>query len=167
MTSLLLAALLAFAPVRAEEMAPLAEPPLGDPITSAVQVQETAERIGSQLRCPVCQALSVADSSSEAARAMQDRIAELVAQGYTDVQIEDYFVDRYGEWVRLEPPKEGLDLLVWLGPVVLFGLGGLAIVARRGTMPGKVSPAPSPTSPVDGELRARVLAELGELDGDA
>jgi cytochrome c-type biogenesis protein CcmH len=155
---------LALAPAVADEMTPLAEPPLGDPITSAAEVQARAEHIGDQLRCPVCQALSVADSSSEAARAMQDRIAELVAQGYTDVQIEDYFVDRYGEWVRLEPPKTGLDLLVWLGPVVLLGLGALTIIARRSGGPADAPVPATPVATVDDELRARVLAEL---DGEA
>ncbi|MCB9766517.1 MAG: cytochrome c-type biogenesis protein CcmH, partial [Alphaproteobacteria bacterium] len=61
------------------------------------------------LRCPVCQGMSVADSSSEAAVNMKNRIRELVTAGYTDDQIEDYFIDRYGTWVLLEPPDDGVN----------------------------------------------------------
>ncbi|MEQ1507461.1 MAG: cytochrome c-type biogenesis protein CcmH, partial [Myxococcota bacterium] len=68
-------------------------------------------------------ALSVADSTSAAAVQMQMRIRELVALGYDGEQIRAYFVERYGEWILLDPERSGLNLLIWLGPGLGLGLG--------------------------------------------
>jgi cytochrome c-type biogenesis protein CcmH len=87
------------------------------------QVQAIAHDIAVQLRCPVCQGLSAADSTSPAALAMQKRVRELVAAGYDEAQIKDFFVDRYGEWLLLEPSRSGLNRALWLLPWVGAGLG--------------------------------------------
>jgi cytochrome c-type biogenesis protein CcmH/NrfF len=87
------------------------------------EVQAIAHDIAVQLRCPVCQGLSAADSTSPAALAMQNRVRELVAAGYDEDQIKDFFVDRYGEWLLLEPKGTGLNRALWLLPWVGAGLG--------------------------------------------
>lgn len=150
----------------------LDEPPLMDPPSEA-DAEALTKRISKGLRCPVCQGLSVADSNAEAARAMHTRIGELVRQGYTQGQIEDYFVDRYGQWVRLEPPPEGLNWIIWIGPVVVFVIGAGFIATRvRGRdedavapsplPPPAPAPAPSRDAKPAGDARSRILAELGE-----
>ena len=105
-------------------------------------------------------ALSVADSNSDTARAMYDRIGEFVAEGYTDEQITDYFVETYGEWVRLEPRTSGANMVLWLMPagVLVFGVLFIAVRSR----PDDDAPAPRPTVATDDPYRARILAELGE-----
>ena len=103
------------------------------------------QALGKQLRCPMCQGLSIADSGSSAARAQMDKVRELVAAGKTDQQIRDYFTSRYGEWALLEPPATGMNLLVWLLPVLLLVGGGVAI-ARTMRRPAPV-PTPAPTEP--------------------
>ena len=50
--------------------------------------------------------MSIADSNAEGAVMIQRRINELVAAGYTEEQIQDYFIDKYGEWILLEPKPE-------------------------------------------------------------
>ena len=85
------------------------------------------QTLGKQLRCPMCQGLSIADSNSSAARAQMDKVRELVAAGKTDQEIRDYFTARYGEWALLEPPASGMNVLVWLLPLALLLGGGLAI----------------------------------------
>ena len=105
----------------------LEEAPLFDP-PSGAEVETRTYDLGKILRCPVCQGLSVADSQSDAAVAMKNRIKELVAMGYSDDQIIDYFIGRYGEFVLLQPKSE--HWFVWWMP--LFGLGaGIGIVALR------------------------------------
>lgn len=129
------------------------------------QLEATTYRIASELRCPVCQGLSVADSPSPTAVAMKDRVRELVGQGYSEPQIQDYFVSRYGEWVLLAPPANGLAWLLWLGPAVL--LGGLffwatTTVSSWRRVPDEV-PLPSDLGLVAKDpYEARLLAELEE-----
>jgi cytochrome c-type biogenesis protein CcmH len=106
------------------------------------------QALGKQLRCPMCQGLSIADSGSSAARAQMDKVRELVAAGQSDQEIRSYFVARYGEWALLEPPAEGMNLLVWVLPGLLLLLGLLAIarvVGRRG--PGAPLPETDPGEP--------------------
>ena len=114
------------------------------------------------LRCPVCQGLSVADSNADSARAMHDRIAELVAQGYSEAQILDYFSDRYGDWVRLEPPAEGLNLIIFVLPAAVLVLGGLFLVARSQPAGAPLPALPELSGEVNEEYRRRILEELGD-----
>jgi cytochrome c-type biogenesis protein CcmH len=118
------------------------------PLEPALEAR--VQKLGKELRCAVCQGLSIADSPSSMARAQLDTVRELVSEGKTDEQIVDYFVERYGEWVLLEPKREGFNWIVWLGPVVLV-LGGLFVILRQvGQQP---APAAS-TAPAAAEKAA-------------
>jgi len=141
-----------------------AEPGLDDAPGLPVPTDESAIssrslELARGLRCPVCQGLSAADSQAESAIAMRDRAEELVRAGYSDDQVRDYFVDRYGEWVLLEPPRRGRHLLVWLAPVAALGLGAL-VVGSRLRSAGAVEDAPL-VPEVEGDAYAqRILDEL-------
>lgn len=84
-------------------------------------------RIASTLRCPVCQGESAAESNAGVSVEMRRIIAEKLAQGESEVQIQQYFVDRYGQWILYSPPKRGIAGLVWLSPLVALALIGLAL----------------------------------------
>jgi len=103
------------------------------------------QALGKQLRCPMCQGLSIADSGSSAARAQMDKVRELVAAGKTDQEIRDFFISRYGEWALLDPPASGMNLLVWVLPLALLVGGGFAI-ARTMRRPAPPPPTPEPTT---------------------
>ena len=120
-------------------------PPIGSPITGAALESQT-EVVATSLRCPVCQGLSVADSPSESARNMKRQIRAMVAAGYDRDQITDYFSAAYGDFVLMAPEKVGFNLVVWLFPLVFFGVGGLLGVAaiRRGAARSASQPAPGP-----------------------
>ena len=106
--------------------APLSSPLSGPPL------EARTEQISGVLRCPVCQGLSVADSPSESARNMKRQIRAMVAAGYTQAQITEYFVGRYGDFVLMSPEKRGFNLFVWLAPVgVLLVGGGLGLATIR------------------------------------
>ena len=117
-----------------------------------------SRRLAAGLRCPVCQGLSVADSPSLTARAIAADIRRRVEAGESDGEIRQAFVDRYGEWVLLEPAGSGLGALVWALPVAALVLagGGLALAFRRWRRD-----VPGPPSDVDRELVERALAERG------
>lgn len=100
-----------------------------DPLTDPA-LEARVQKLGKELRCAVCQGVSIADSPASMARAQLDKVREMVAAGKTDEEITDYFVARYGEWVLLEPPKHDFNLIVWLGPLALL-VGGAFVIARQ------------------------------------
>jgi len=113
----------------------------------ADDLDDRARAIAKKLQCPVCQTISVADSPSDLAAQMRAIIRQKLAEGWTEEQIINYFVERYGDGVLLEPPRQGFGLLAWVGPAVgvLLGLGIIfgAVRAWRRTRP-EAEPALDP-----------------------
>lgn len=166
MRALTLALLLLGGPALATEALIIggeAVPPDAPALTDDAEIDDRTQVLSKGLRCPVCQGLSVADSSSDAAVNMKARIRELIAAGYTEAQIEAYFIDRYGTWVLLEPPDEGVNRFLHVGPGIALVLGalglGLLIRAQVRSKPAE-APAPAPAAPVDDPYAQRVLDEL-------
>lgn len=126
---------------------------------------ERVDRITSELRCVVCQGLSVRDSPSESARQMRDIVVQRVAEGRTDEQIRDEFRANYGDWVVLAPPLGSWAGLIWLVPIAAL-VTGLALAWRW----LRVRPETLPEVPAAevAALRARVAREEAlDLGGDA
>ena len=131
------------------------------PVQGATTVNEdTVYDIAAQLRCVVCQNLSVADSPSEMAGQMRGIIRERLAAGESPAQVQRYFVDRYGEWILLSPPRRGFNLLVWLLPLaaVVVGLAAAATLIWRWSHRTRgARPAPAA---VDAAMSERIRREL-------
>ncbi len=130
---------------------------------AAVRVDEqTVHEVASQLRCVVCQSLSVADSPSETAKQMRDIVRERLAAGDSPAQVRAYFVEKYGDWILLSPPKSGFTLLVWVVPFAALGIGLVlvAVVVRRWSR----SPQGAAPSHLDPAVRERIRREMTEMD---
>ena len=124
------------------------------PLTQA----EQARQLAAELRCPDCQALSVAESQTAAAAAIRRQIVEQLAAGKSEAQVRDYFVERYGEWILLAPTS---PLAWWVPPAALVaGIGLLAWWLRRGR---SVAATPDPAPP-DPAVRSRLRDEVEQLD---
>jgi cytochrome c-type biogenesis protein CcmH len=108
------------------------------PVDSLAALEAQTHELASQLRCPVCQGLSIDDSPTELAREMRDLIRDQLASGSTPADVRAYFVSKYGEWVLLEPKPEGFNLAVYALPVMALLLGGGLVVlsVRRWTRQG-------------------------------
>ena len=122
------------------------------------QREERVMILGKKFRCAVCQGVAIADSPASMARAQLDKVRELVADGRSDQEIEDYFVEKYGEWVLLEPKKTGLNAFLWVGPVMLLVLGIAVILGQV----KKKSAAPAPVPVTDDDYLAQVRADLNK-----
>ncbi len=103
--------------------------PQGEPL-SGEELDRAVSLVAADIRCPKCQALSIADSGASSAQAMRAEARSLLASGYTRDQVVRYFEQRYGEFVLLEPRARGLNLIVWTAPAAIVLVGGL-LVARR------------------------------------
>lgn len=102
-------------------------PAHADPVDDAGRAQAIAEN----LRCPFCSGESIAEAPSQIARDLEVFIVEKVDEGWTDDEVYAFFAARYGERVRLDPPLAGWGVALWLSPIVLAGVGLLAILSRR------------------------------------
>lgn len=135
------------------------------PPSGVVEQDATVDRLGHELRCPVCQGMPIAESPSDMAQAMMQRVRELRTEGKSPEEIKQYFVQRYGQWVLLEPEAEGFNLLVWvLPPIALaLGIGAIALYARK-TRKGNETAAPGREPTDDPYLkRVRESLEKGEM----
>ncbi|MDQ6909282.1 MAG: cytochrome c-type biogenesis protein CcmH, partial [Actinomycetota bacterium] len=130
-------------------------------------LSERTRSLESELRCPVCQGLSIADSPAELAVEMRSVVAARLAAGASDADVRAYFVERYGSWILLAPDPAGPNLLLWAIPgLVLIG-GAAAVVARsrhrqrRATIgPGGAVAASTPRPLVFGLATVIVIAAV-------
>lgn len=79
--------------------------------------------IAQQLYCPVCENTPLDVCPTEACRQWRELIRLQLSQGMTEDQIKQYFVDNYGARVLAEPPRTGLNWLVYLLPPAIILLG--------------------------------------------
>jgi cytochrome c-type biogenesis protein CcmH len=97
-------------------------------IAHADALEDGVRRVALQLQCPVCEGETVADSPSGLAGDMRSVIRTKLAAGESDQQILDEFVASYGDSILTEPPKRGISLGVWVGPLLGMALGALLVV---------------------------------------
>ena len=82
------------------------------------QQQQQALNIASQLRCPQCQNQNLLESNAPVAVSMRHQVYSMVA---------DWMTERYGDFVRYNPPLTGQTLVLWALPVVLLLLMALIL----------------------------------------
>ncbi len=89
-----------------------------------------AREVSKQLRCVQCQNETIDESNAEIARDMRVLVRDRITAGDSNVQIIDYMVGRYGDYVLLKPRFMASTLILWLGPLLLLILGGVVVVSR-------------------------------------
>ncbi len=113
-----------------------------------------------ELRCPKCQNQNIADSDAPIATDLRREIYRMLDEGQSNEQIVDFLVDRYGDFVRYNPPRDARTWLLWYGPWLMLGAGAGAlglIVLRRRRPAGKAgASASSASADLSTEERARL-----------
>ncbi len=134
-----------------------------------------AKEIQMELWCPICQGVRLDACEQKVCQQMRDMIDEMLKEGKSKDEIINEFVDQYGVVILGEPPKQGINLMAWLMPVllVLVGLGFAFWMSKKWTQK-KSAPAAAETPPqgpgaepnadavTDDDYLARVERELGE-----
>ena len=91
-------------------------------------LETRARDVSQNLRCLVCQNQSIDDSDAELARDLRLLVRERIKAGDTNTQVIDYVVSRYGDFVLLKPPFKAGTIVLWVGPVLAFIGGMIALV---------------------------------------
>ena len=155
MRRLFLAVLLLTLPLAATAVEP-------DEVLEDPALEARAREISKGLRCLVCQNQSIDDSNAGLARDLRIIVRERLMAGDTDEEVIAFAVERYGDFVLLEPPFKAVTWLLWVGPVLALVFGGIGVVVflrrRRAPVAGAAPP------PLTDEEQARLDALLGARD---
>ena len=119
-------------------------------------LEARARTLDNEIRCVVCQSEALASSNAEWARDARRTIRSLITEGRTNDEVKAFFVERYGEFVLMDPAKTGSNLVLWAaGPLMLLLAGGIAFGYLRGR---SVAAAPA-----EDALNAQEEARLKEI----
>ena len=116
-----------------------------DEILPDPALETRAREISKDLRCLVCRNESIDDSNAQLARDLRLLVRERLVEGDSDAEVMAFVVDRYGEYVLLNPTTGGANLILWIaGPAMLAaGLGTAALYLRRRRSAPEPQPAQS------------------------
>jgi cytochrome c-type biogenesis protein CcmH len=120
-------------------------------------LEARAREVSKQIRCVQCQNETIDESHAEIAGAMRLLVRERIMAGDSNDQIVAYMVDRYGDYIRLQPRFMASTLILWFGPLIILILGGF-VVASRLKRPGD---AVEPLTPEE-EAALASLNDSGE-----
>jgi cytochrome c-type biogenesis protein CcmH len=134
---------------------------LDDPV-----LEGRARELSEDIRCLVCQNESIDSSNAELAKDLRILVRERLVAGDSDQEVLDYLVERYGDFVLLNPPFKPQTYLLWFGPAAILLLGGLAVAAYFRQRRRDAGPAPAPAPALNAEEQKR-LSEILKDDGRA
>ena len=123
------------------------------------EIDVKTREVAKTLRCTVCQSESIWESGSPFARQVRESIREQVEQGKSAEDIRAYFLDRYGDYILMQPPARGVNWVVWIGPFAVLIVGGF-LLYRTLTRWVASTPAPQTVEPLDESSRKRIEREL-------
>ena len=135
------------------------------PLSAAVQdetdVDIQVREIAKTLRCTVCQTENIWESGAPLAQQMRGVIRDRIALGHSTEEIRAYFLSRYGDYILMEPPKHGVNWLIWVAPFLLLVIGGFFLY-KEVTHWVRDTPTPpsQPEPPLDDQARKRIEREL-------
>jgi len=84
--------------------------------TSKQSITDRAQGLNKVIMCPACPGESIDQSQNQLAVQMRQIVLDMLEQGATDVEVKQYFVERYDISVLLEPPRRGFALILWVVP---------------------------------------------------
>ena len=91
-------------------------------------IEQRATALNKSIMCPVCPGESIDQSQNSLAVQMRAIVRDKLDEGWTNQQIKDFLVERYGPSVLMEPPASGFNLAAWIVPPVAFALAIAALL---------------------------------------
>lgn len=129
---------------------------------SGTPTDDEVNAIARKLYCPVCESTPLDVCPTQACHEWRELIRTMLAEGKTEEEITQYFVDQYGARVLAEPPKEGFFWLIYLLPpaVILVGVVILFRSLKEWTKPKAAAPVQSATQVQKDDYVSRFEEEL-------
>ncbi len=93
-----------------------------DPVIEQRMIELTTD-----MRCLKCQNESLAGSHAPFAVDLRQQIREMMQDGMSNQEVEDFFVQRYGDFILYDPPLKPQNYLLWGGPFILLFLGFILV----------------------------------------
>jgi cytochrome c-type biogenesis protein CcmH len=78
-----------------------------------------------EIRCPLCQNESIADSEAPVAADLRREVRRLMGEGSSDDEIKDFLSARYGDFVLYRPRLNEATWALWAGPFLFLVIGGI------------------------------------------
>lgn len=88
---------------------------------------DDVNRVAKEMYCPVCESTPLDVCPTQACTEWRELIRLKLSEGYSDEEIKDFFAMQYGDRVLAEPPRRGLNWLVYLLPVAGFAVGAVVV----------------------------------------
>jgi len=76
-----------------------------------------------EIRCLVCQNQSLADSNAPLAQDLRNEIFKMIQANKSNIEIMEFLVERYGDFVLYRPPLKKNTWLLWFGPFLFLVIG--------------------------------------------
>ena len=80
--------------------------------------QQRAISLAKTLRCPQCQNQNLVESNAEVAAELRLEVYKMVNQGKSNDEIIQIMTQRFGDFVRYDPPFTSNTFLLWFIPLV-------------------------------------------------
>ena len=98
-----------------------------DEILSDSKLENRARNLSKGIRCLVCQNQSIDDSDSELAKDLRKIIRIKIVEGKKDKEINDFLVEKYGNFILMKPPFYSETFLLWSSPFIIVFIGFVII----------------------------------------
>ena len=98
-----------------------------DEILSDSKLENRARNLSKGIRCLVCQNQSIDDSDSELAKDLRKIIRIKIVEGKKDKEINDFLVEKYGNFILMKPPFYSETFLLWSSPFIIVFVGFIII----------------------------------------
>ncbi len=90
---------------------------------SATPTDDQVNAIAKQLYCPVCENTPLDVCPTVACKEWREEIRSMLAEGKSEAEIKQHFVDYYGARVLAEPPRTGFNWLIYVVPPIAIVAG--------------------------------------------
>ncbi len=105
---------------------------------------DAVNAIAKQMFCPVCENIPLDVCGTQACMQWRELIRKQLAEGKTEEEIKQYFVEQYGDRVLAEPPRRGLNWLIYIVPPAAIVVGAFFVYRAMRTWQKDAAPPPTP-----------------------